>query len=115
MATTTIAFGVAFIIVGLMGYFGTGMVSVTALISAAFGLLFVILGVLARNPGKRRHAMHAAALVGLLAVLGTARAFSKIGPLLAGEPVDRPNAVIAQTVMAVLALVFVFTLHQIVR
>ena len=108
MANTTIGFGVAFIVLGLVSYFGTGMVSLTALIPAAFGALFVVLGLIARDPAKRRHSMHAAALLGLLAVLGSGRGLSKIGPLLAGEPVDRPNAVIAQSLMAVLGLVFVF-------
>jgi hypothetical protein len=108
MVNTTIGFGVAFIVLGLVGYFGTGMVSLTALIPAAFGIVFCILGTIARDPGKRRHAMHAAALVGLLAVLGSGRGLSKIWPLMAGEPVDRPNAVIAQSIMAVLGLVFVF-------
>ena len=108
MANTTIGFGVAFIVLGLAGYFGTGMVSLTALIPAAFGVVFCILGAVARDPGKRRHAMHAAALIGLLAVVGSGRGLSKIVPLMAGESVDRPNAVIVQAVMAVLGLVFVF-------
>ncbi len=106
MANTTIAFGVAFIVLGLAGYFGTGAESRTALIPAAFGVVFCILGAFARDPGKRRHAVHAAALVGLLAVLGSGRGLSKILPLTSGEPVDRPNAVIAQAVMAVLGLIF---------
>lgn len=108
MANTTIAFGVAFIVLGLAGYFGTGMESLTALIPAAFGVVFCILGAIARDPGKSRHAMHAAALLGLLAVLGSGRGLSKLVPLLSGELVDRPNAVIAQSVMAVLGLIFVF-------
>ena len=107
MANTTIAFGVAFIILGLAGYFGTDRVSATALIPAAFGIAFCILGALARDPGKRRHSMHAAALLGLLAVLGAGRGLIKILPLLSGEPVERPNAVIAQALMAVLGLIFV--------
>ena len=107
MANTTIAFGVAFIILGLAGYFGTDMTSATALIPAGFGIAFCILGALARDPGKRRHSMHAAALLGLVAVLGAGRGLTKIVPLLSGEPVERPTAVIAQAMMALLGLVFV--------
>jgi hypothetical protein len=107
MANTTIAFGVAFIILGLAGYLGTGMASPTALIPAGFGLLFCVLGALARDPGRRKHVMHAAALLGLVAVLGSGRGLTKIGPMLAGEPVERPAAVLAQSVMALLGLIFV--------
>jgi hypothetical protein len=107
MVNTTIAFGAAFIVLGLAGYFGSGMVSATALIPAAFGVVFCILGLLARDPGKRKHAMHTAALLGLLAVLGSGRGLTKIGSILAGEPVERPAAVIAQSIMALLGIVFV--------
>jgi hypothetical protein len=51
--------------------------------------------------------MHAAALLGLLAVLGSGRGLTKIVPLMSGETVERPAAVIAQSVMAVLGLIFV--------
>ena len=51
--------------------------------------------------------MHAAAVLGLVAVLGAGRGLTKILPLLSGEPVERPNAVIAQAVMALLGLIFV--------
>jgi hypothetical protein len=107
MANTTIAFGVAFIVLGLGGYFASGMASPTALIPAGFGVVFCILGALARDDRKRKHAMHAAALLGLLAVLGSGRGLTKIGPLLAGQPVERPAAVIAQSIMALLGIVFV--------
>jgi hypothetical protein len=107
MANTTIAFGVAFIVLGLGGYLGSDMVSVTALIPAAFGIVFCILGVLARDPAKLKHAMHTAALLGLLAVLGSASGLTKIGSVLSGEPVERPAAIVAQSIMAVLGIVFV--------
>jgi hypothetical protein len=107
VANTTITFGVIFILLGLGGYFGTGMASPTALIPAAFGLVFCVLGAIARDPAKRKHTMHTAALLGLLAVLGSGRGLTKIAPLLAGEPVERPSAVIAQAIMAVLGIIFV--------
>ena len=106
MANTAIAFGAAFIALGLIGYFGTGAASPTALIPCALGALLLLLGAIARNPARRKHAMHAAAIVGLIGFLGAGRGLTKIAPLLAGEPVERPNAVIAQAVMALLSLVF---------
>jgi hypothetical protein len=107
MANTTIGFGVILLVLGIGGYFGSGMVSLTALIPAAFGLLLLICGVIARDPGKRKHAMHFAAMIGLLGFLGSARGLAKIGAVLAGQPVERQNAVIAQAVMAILMLIFV--------
>ena len=107
MANTTIAFGIAFIVLGLGGYFGSGMASPTALIPAAFGVLFCILGALARDDRKRRHAMHAAALLGLIAVLGSARGLAKLPAVITGEPLERPAAVVAQSIMAMLGIVFV--------
>ncbi|MGH9632550.1 MAG: hypothetical protein ACRD7E_29950 [Bryobacteraceae bacterium] len=107
MATTTIGFGVALIVLGLGGYFGTGSDSVTALIPAFFGLVLVILGMMARDPGKLKIAMHLAAAVGLLGFLGTVPGLMRIGAVLGGdETVARPNAVIAQAIMAVLTGVF---------
>ena len=107
MANTTITFGVVFIVLGLAGYFGSGMVSPTALIPAAFGVVLCILGALARDEKKRKHAMHAAALLGLLAVFGSGRGLTKIGAVLSGESVERPAAVVAQSIMALLGIIFV--------
>lgn len=73
MANTTIGFGAALIAVGLFGYFGSGMVSMTAMIPAAFGLLLALAGFLARDEARRKHAMHAAAVVGLLGVSAAIR------------------------------------------
>ena len=107
MANTTIAFGIAFIVLGAGGYLGSGMASPTALIPAAFGVLFCIMGALARDEKKRKHAMHTAALLGLIAVLGSARGLAKLPSVIGGEPVERPAAVVAQSIMAVLGIVFV--------
>src|SRR3954469_8993731 len=106
MATTTISFGVILLILGIAGYFGSGMVSLTALIPAAFGLVLLILGMIARDPGKRKHAMHFAAMIGVLGFLGSARGLGNLIPLLSGQEVARPGAVIAQSIMAILMLIF---------
>ena len=102
MASTTILFGVLLIALGLLGYFGTGTASLTALIPAAFGLLLLVLGFLARSEGLRKHAMHGAAavaLVGFVAVLGR---------LLRTPPgVVAAAAYWSQVAMAVLTGVFV--------
>jgi hypothetical protein len=106
MANVATGFGVALLLLGIGGYVLTGMESPTALIPAAFGILLVICGLLARNPARRKLAMHIAVVVGLLGFLGSLRGLIGFGRMLAGETVLRPNAVIAQAIMAVLTLVF---------
>lgn len=107
MANTTVGVAVALIALGLLGYVGTGAESPTALIPAVFGLLLLLLGLLARNPDRRKLAMHIAVVVGLLGFAGTVRSLTNLGPLISGEPVARPAAVMAQSVMAVLMGIYV--------
>ena len=107
MAITTLGFGIVLILLGLVGYFATGMVSPTALIPAAFGLLLVVFGAMARDDKKRKMAMHIAVTIGLVGFLGTVPGLLKIGALLSGGEVERPAAVIAQAIMAVLMAVYV--------
>jgi hypothetical protein len=104
MANTTVAFGAVLMVLGIAGYFGSNMVSLTALIPAAFGLVLLVLGVIARDPGKRKHAMHVAAMIGLLGFAGSVSGLLKV---LTGNLGPRPNAAIAQAVMAGLMLIFV--------
>ena len=88
------------------GYFLTGAVSLTALIPAAFGLVMALSGLLARDERKRKHAMHAAVVVALLGFLGSARGVMQIGGVFDGTAA-RPAAVVSQTVMAILTLIYV--------
>lgn len=108
MAKTTILFGVALIVLGVVGYIGTGGVSVTALIPAFFGVVLALLGWIALNERYRKHAMHLAVLLGLLGFLGTARGLMALPRLLSDAGgVERPAAVAAQGVMAILMIVYV--------
>jgi hypothetical protein len=100
------ALGVALIILGVAGYFLSGAVSLTALIPAAFGVVLVLAGLLARDERKRKHAMHAAVLVALLGFLGSLRGVMQIGSLFDGTAA-RPAAVVSQTIMAVLTLGYI--------
>ena len=107
MATTTIGFGVVLIVLGLGGYFGTDRVSPTALIPAAFGVLLVIFGALARDEKRRKMAMHIAVVVGLLGFLGTVSGLIELPTLISGGTVARPAAVISKSIMAALMAVYV--------
>lgn len=102
MPSTTIVFGLLLTILGLCGYFLTGTSSFTALIPAAFGLLLMSLGFIARAPGARKHAMHAAAAVALVGFIGA------LIPLLRTPAGVRPAiAVFSQVTMAMLSAAFV--------
>ena len=76
MPKLTLLFGALLVLVGLAGFFSghpdpvLGHVSYTALIPAWVGLAVALFGALAFIPGFRMHAMHAAVLVALLALLG---------------------------------------------
>jgi hypothetical protein len=106
MASTTLTFGVVLILLGLASYLLTGMVSLTALIPSAFGAVLALCGTIARDDRWRKHAMHAAVLIAVLGFGGTVPGLMKIGSVLDGTA-ERPAAVIAQTIMAVLMLIYV--------
>ncbi len=106
MAKITIGIGCVLIALGVGGYFGTGRESMTALIPAFVGLPLALLGVVALNDGRRKHAMHAAAALGLLGFLGASRGFAKLPALLTGGEVEKPVAAYMQIAMSLVCLVF---------
>lgn len=104
MPTTTRLFGLLLIVLGVVSYVGTGRTSVTALIPAIFGAVFVICALIARTESMRKHAMHVAVAVGLVGALASlARAI----PAVVAGGVTRP-AVMSQLAMAALLLVYVY-------
>jgi hypothetical protein len=107
MANTSIGFGLALVLLGLGGYFGTGAQHTTALIPAAAGILLLVFGLLARNPKLRMHAMHGAALIGLLGFFGSVSGIPQLVKLIVGNEIARPAAAVSRSIMAVLCLVFV--------
>ena len=107
MAPVTIVFGVLMILLGIIGYFATGRQSITALIPVIPGVIWLVLGVLARNERMRKHAMHAAAALSLIGFLAMARAIINLIRWQTGgaEPA-RPAAVVSQAILGILFLVF---------
>ena len=106
MARTTILVGLVLIVMGVGSYFGSGMVSITALIPAFFGVPIALLGVVARDESRRKHAMHGAIVLALLGFMGSVPGLLKVGSLLNGTAV-RPMATAMQAIMAVLLAVFI--------
>jgi hypothetical protein len=107
MARLSVLVGLILTLVGFVGYFASGRVSVTALIPAMLGLALVILGRMAkRKPALLKHAMHGAALVALLGVAGTASRAMGVMTILGGGLVERPAAVWSSFVTFVVCLLF---------
>lgn len=106
MANVAIVIGLALTALGLIGYYGSGAASPTALIPSFFGILLLGLGVAGRPHARRKTMMHLAAGVALLGMLGTISGVVKYFRYLSGEPVERYGAVVSQAIMFALCLVF---------
>jgi len=102
----TLVFGGLLIILGIVGFVATGSEHYTALIPAFAGILFIICGAVAMNPGARKHAMHAAAALSLLGFAGTVMGVIKLIQWAGGTTPARPAAVVSQSIMALLCLGF---------
>ena len=103
MPSTTRLLGLILIVLGIASYVMTGRTSVTALIPAIFGAVFVICALVARTESMRKHAMHVAVAVGLIGALASlARAI----PAVVAGNATRP-AVMSQLAMAALLLIYV--------
>jgi len=101
----TILFSVLYIAVGLGAFLLSGAVHKPALIPAYLGIILLVLGLLGQKENLRKHVMHAALLVGLLALFGTARSLLKLPSAFDGTA-ERPFAIYAQAATAVLSIAF---------
>jgi len=106
MAKLSIAYGVIFILMGLISYFGISSESITALIPAFFGIPMLILGWLGMNEKYLKHTMHGAAVLMLLGFLGTISGLIKFFKMLSGVQQERPSAVTVQSIMALMCFIF---------
>ncbi|NWF88154.1 MAG: hypothetical protein HXY50_01695 [Ignavibacteriaceae bacterium] len=106
MAKLSITYGVIFILMGLISYFGISSESITALIPAFFGLTMLILGWLGLNEKYLKHTMHGAAVLMLLGFFGTIGGLIKFFKMLGGVQPERPAAITVQAIMAVMCIVF---------
>ena len=109
MAKVTIGFGLVLILLGAVGFFGTGSTHPTALIPAWFGLALTICGILANSPSDKRRmlVMHIAVTVGLLGFLGSGIMAIVETVKAHGGPLAHPAAVESQGAMAVICLIYV--------
>jgi hypothetical protein len=106
MAPITLLFALAYILLGLGGFVLTGSTHKTALIPCAFGVLFVLFGLLAFKEKLRKHVMHAAVLIALLAFFGTARALTHLPELFNGTA-EKPASIITQSLNAGFSILYI--------
>lgn len=107
MPQITIAYALLLILTGVGGYFYFDRASITILIPAFFGAVVLLVGIIALKEKFLKHAMHFAAMLGLLGILASVKGVLQLPTLMSGGEVLRPNAVIMQSGMFVLSLVFV--------
>ncbi len=101
----TLAAAGVLVVVGAGAYVVSGFASATALIPAAFGVLFALLALMARRTPREYESLAAVAVLAALGVLGSTRAMPEKINMLQGEPVDSPVAVASQSLMLVVSLV----------
>lgn len=109
MAKVTIGFGLLLILLGAIGFFGTGSTHPTALIPAYWGIALTICGILANSPSDKRRmlVMHIAVTVGLLGFLGSGIMAIVETVKAHGGPLAHPAAVESQAAMAVICVIYV--------
>ncbi|NIW00035.1 hypothetical protein GWN26_13295 [Candidatus Saccharibacteria bacterium] len=90
------------IFIGIVGYFGTGMVSVTALIPAFLGLPLLLLNLLARKAETPKTFILIGAVLGGLGFLGSMRGLFQ---LISGS---FSTAVLLQTAMFLICGIYTF-------
>ena len=99
--------GVALVVLGVGAYVASDFASVTALIPAIFGAVFVLLGAVALRTDRRRQAVYGIGALGVLGALGSTRGLGDFFTLLTGANVDSTTAAITQGVMFLFSLVLV--------
>jgi len=107
MPRITIFYSLILIALGLFAYFvWADQSSRTALIPAYAGGIFLLGGLLSTQEKIRKHMMHVLVFLALGLLFATARSFTQIPALLAGEEVLRPLAVKVQFATAVVTIGF---------
>lgn len=107
MTNWTVGYGALLTALGVGGFVATGAQHKTALIPAGFGAAALGLGLLGQRSDWRRGALWGAVALGLLGLGGSARGLTRLPALLRGGEVERPAAVLSQSLMAGLSAAYV--------
>jgi ABC-type transport system involved in cytochrome c biogenesis permease component len=103
MVWTTLLFGALLIALGVFGYLGAEQTYWTALIPGVLGVALLVSGLLGLKQTFRKNAMHAAVLLALLGLVGTAHGLVGLVQL-----VLRDSRLVVESVTAVLCAVFIW-------
>ena len=93
-------------LLGIGFYLGTGRQSVTALIPTFLGLPLLGCALWSRRESSQAVALSVASVLALVGLAGTVPGVVKAARMLAGESIARPEAVVAQTLVAIACLVY---------
>lgn len=96
--------GGVLLLVGLGAYVATDFASLTALIPAAIGTLFILLGVARRDARYERRAAIGIIGVAIVAILGALMGLPEVIDLIKGESVESTTRAISQGVLVVVGL-----------
>ena len=105
MTRLTTIVGALLVATGVVAYVVTSASSVTALIPAFVGGLFLICAAVANRPALHRQGIHAALVVALIGALGSLMNVVKVGELVAGTA-ERPAAIVTSLILFVLCVVY---------
>lgn len=103
MVWTTVLFGGLLVLLGVLGYFVAEPLFWPVAVPSVLGLALIVAGLLGLKQSFRKNAMHAAVLVALLGLVGTARSLKE----LVERVLDKPGLVI-ESLVAILCGVFVW-------
>jgi hypothetical protein len=101
----TLYTGLFLIVLGIIAYLVTGMTSITALIPTLFGIPITLSGLMARHPGRKTWSLYIAQALAILGFVGSVSGIPKTIRLLGGQEVLRPEAGVAQAIMAIACLI----------
>lgn len=107
MPQKTRLLGIILTIIGIIGYFASGMASITALIPSFFGIIFIVLGRLAEKEKMRKHVMHVALLLALIGFFGTVTGIAEVFSLMGGAQDVSVLAASVRTIMALLCIGYI--------
>ena len=114
MPKVAITFGALLIALTLISMaLAGGITSPTMFIPTGFGVVLILCGIIGRKPSARKHAMHVAAMIGLLGALaGLGRGIPGLIKLVRGVDPPKPLALAMVWGMAILCSIFLFLCVQ---
>ncbi len=99
------SYAVSLILLGVIGYFVTGLQSVTALIPAFFGIIVILILLVFIRFTKPKVTFWILVVFSLIGFIATVKGVPKVFELLQSNDIQRPAAVISQSIMAVLSII----------